>query len=41
LAIFISAKRSKSTPKHAYIGRIMGTVLVSSYALYYYFLLST
>jgi cation:H+ antiporter len=41
LAIFVSAKRSKSVPKHAYIGRIMGTVLVSSYALYYYFLLST
>jgi cation:H+ antiporter len=40
-AIFVSAKRSKSAPKHAYIGRIMGTVLVSSYALYYYFLLTT
>ena len=41
LAIFVSAKRGKSAPKRAYIGRIMGTVLVSSYALYYYFLLST
>ena len=41
LAIFVSAKRGKSMPKRAYIGRIMGTVLVSSYALYYYFLLST
>ena len=40
LAIFISSKRAKSKHKHAYIGRIMGTVLVSSYVLYYYFLLS-
>ena len=41
LAIFVSAKRRKSAPNHAYIGRIMGTVLVSSYALYYYFMLSS
>ena len=41
LAIFVSAKRSKSAPQHAYIGRIMGTVLVSSYALYYYFMFSS
>ncbi len=40
LAIYVSAKRSKSVPKHAYIGRIMGAVLVSAYALYYYFILS-
>ena len=41
VAIFVSSKRSKSVPKEAYIGRVLGAVLVSSYALYYYFLLST
>jgi cation:H+ antiporter len=41
IAIFVSRKRSKSSPKHAYLGRILGTLLVSFYALYYYFLHST
>ena len=41
VAIFVSSKRSKSVPKEAYIGRVLGAVLVSSYALYYYFLLSS
>lgn len=41
VAIFVSSKRSKSVTKEAYIGRVLGAVLVSSYALYYYFLLST
>jgi cation:H+ antiporter len=36
LAIFVSRKRSKSSPGHAYLGRILGTMLVSFYALYYY-----
>ena len=35
-AIYISRKRSKSSAGHAYLGRILGTLLVSSYALYYY-----
>lgn len=41
VAIFISRMRSKSRPGHAYLGRILGTILVSSYALYYYSLYST
>jgi len=36
VAIFVSRKRSKSAPGHAYLGRTVGTLLVSSYALYYY-----
>ena len=41
LAIFVSGKQNKSASKQGYIGRVLGAVLVSSYALYYYFLLST
>jgi cation:H+ antiporter len=41
LAIFVSRKRSKSSPGHAYLGRILGTMLVSFYALYYYSLHTT
>ena len=41
LAIFVSGKQNKSVSKQGYIGRVLGAVLVSSYALYYYFLLST
>lgn len=41
LAIFISRMRSKSKRGHAYLGRTLGTILVSSYALYYYSLYST
>ena len=41
IAIFISRMRSKSAPGHAYLGRTLGTLLVSSYALYYYSLYST
>ena len=40
-AIFVSRLRSKSSPGHAYLGRILGVVLVSSYALYYYSLHAT
>ncbi|MEZ5502660.1 MAG: hypothetical protein R3E50_08375 [Halioglobus sp.] len=41
IAIFISRMRSKSSAGHAYLGRILGTLLVSSYALYYYLLHSS
>ena len=41
LAIYISRKRSKARPGHAYLGRILGTLLVSFYALYYYLLHTT
>jgi len=40
-AIIISRWRSKSRPGHAYLGRILGVLLVSSYALYYYLLHSS
>tara|TARA_R110002049_G_scaffold55813_8_gene154439 strand:+ start:290 stop:1264 length:975 start_codon:yes stop_codon:yes gene_type:complete len=40
-AIYISRLRSKSSEGHSYLGRILGTLLVSSYALYYYSLYST
>lgn len=40
VAIFVSRMRSKSAPGHAYLGRTLGTLLVSSYALYYYSLQS-
>jgi cation:H+ antiporter len=40
IAIFVSRLRSKSSPGHAYLGRTLGTLLVSSYALYYYSLYS-
>ncbi|MFK7977605.1 MAG: calcium/sodium antiporter [Halioglobus sp.] len=38
IAIYISRKRSKAKPGHAYLGRILGGLLLSFYALYYYFL---
>jgi len=38
VAIYVSRWRSKSSPGHAYLGRILGTLLVSFYALYYYWL---
>jgi cation:H+ antiporter len=38
LAIYVSRKRVKSTAGHSYLGRIVGTLLVSFYALYYYWL---
>ena len=38
VAIYVSRKRVKSTAGHSYLGRIVGTVLVSFYALYYYWL---
>jgi cation:H+ antiporter len=41
IAIFVSRKRSKSSPGHAYLGRTLGTLLVSFYGLYYYVLHST
>lgn len=41
VAIFVSRLRSKSSPDHAYLGRTLGMLLVSSYALYYYSLHAT
>jgi cation:H+ antiporter len=41
LAIYFSRMRSKSSPGHAYLGRTLGTLLVSCYALYYYSLHTT
>lgn len=38
IAIYISRRRSKAQPGHAYLGRILGALLLSFYALYYYFL---
>ncbi len=40
-AIYISRMRSKSQAGHAYLGRIVGVLLVSFYALYYYWLHTT
>ncbi|MEM9256015.1 MAG: calcium/sodium antiporter [Pseudomonadota bacterium] len=41
VAIFVSQRRSKSSPGHAYLGRMVGILLVSFYGLYYYLLHST
>jgi cation:H+ antiporter len=41
MAIYISRMRSKSSVGHAYLGRTLGTLLVASYALYYYSLYTT
>jgi len=41
VAIYVSRKRSKSRPGHAYLGRTLGSLLVSFYALYYYLLHQT
>lgn len=38
IAIYVSRKRSASKKGHAYVGRTVGTLLVSCYALYYYWL---
>ena len=40
-AIYIGRLRSKSKSGHAYLGRIVGVLLVSFYALYYYWLHTT
>jgi cation:H+ antiporter len=40
-AIYTSRWRSKSQQDHAYLGRIVGVLLVSFYALYYYWLHTT
>ena len=40
-SIYISGWRSKSHTDHAYLGRIVGVLLVSFYALYYYWLHTT
>ena len=40
-AIYASRWRSKSRQDHAYLGRIVGVLLVSFYALYYYWLHTT
>jgi cation:H+ antiporter len=37
-AIYVSRKRSASKKGHSYVGRTVGTLLVSCYALYYYWL---
>jgi len=41
LAIYVSRKRGKSRPDHAYLGRAVGVLLLSSYGLYYYLLIHT
>ena len=41
VAIYVSRKRSKSRVGHAYLGRTLGVLLVSFYALYYYLLHAT
>ncbi len=38
IAIVVSRARTKSSPGHAYLGRFVGTLLVSCYGLYYYLL---
>ena len=38
IAIYVSRKRSASKKGHSYVGRSVGTLLVSCYALYYYWL---
>ena len=37
-AIYMGRRRTKSSDSHAYLGRIVGVLLVSFYALYYYWL---
>ncbi len=41
IAIYVSRRRSRSKQGHSYVGRIVGTLLVSFYGLYYYWLYST
>ena len=41
LALFVSRRRSKAPAGHAYLGRIVGAMLVSFYVLYYCLLYST
>ncbi|MEH6635579.1 MAG: calcium/sodium antiporter [Halioglobus sp.] len=41
VAIYVSRKRVKSTADHSYLGRTVGTLLVSIYAMYYYWLHAT
>ena len=38
IAIYVSRKRSASKKGHSHVGRTVGTLLVSCYALYYYWL---
>ena len=38
IAIVVSRRRNKSSPEHAYLGRFVGSLLVSCYGLYYYLL---
>ena len=40
-AIFFSRRRDKSKANHSYLGRFVGALLVSFYALYYYWLHTT
>ena len=40
-AIYLSRWRDKAQAHHAYLGRIVGVLLVSFYALYYYWLHTT
>jgi cation:H+ antiporter len=41
VAIYLSRKRSAAKPGHSYLGRFVGVLLVSFYALYYYWLYVT
>lgn len=41
VAIWVSRKRMKAQVQHSYLGRMLGTLLVSFYGLYYYLLHST
>ncbi len=41
LAIYTGRKRKRAPPGHAYIGRTVGVLLVTIYALYYYWLYLT
>ncbi len=41
IAIYVGRRRSRSKQGHSYVGRIVGTLLVSFYALYYYWLYIT
>ncbi|RLA48853.1 MAG: calcium/sodium antiporter [Gammaproteobacteria bacterium] len=41
VSIYVGRKRIKSTAGHSYLGRTVGTLLVSLYALYYYWLHAT
>jgi hypothetical protein len=41
LAVYVGGKRKAAGPGQAYIGRTVGTLFVTLYALYYYLLYSS